>query len=125
MSEIRSTVVIPNYNGIQYIENCLASLKEEPVKVILVEPLSTVTSLTWMFNNLSTSITLITNYLLLHHTKWSLVRLHNNSCSMTFITSNWMSSFFSTTTMTSFTYFITIIGNLCLFTFNCIHKIDI
>ena len=37
MSEIRSTVVIPNYNGIQYIENCLASLKEEPARVIVVD----------------------------------------------------------------------------------------
>lgn len=37
MKEIRSTVVIPNYNGIQYIENCLASLRAEPAEVILVD----------------------------------------------------------------------------------------
>lgn len=41
MSEIRSTVVIPNYNGIEYIENCLASLREEPAEVILVDNGST------------------------------------------------------------------------------------
>lgn len=41
MSEIRSTVVIPNYNGIEYVENCLASLEDEPVRVILVDNGST------------------------------------------------------------------------------------
>ncbi len=41
MSEIRSTVVIPNYNGMQYIENCLASLREEPAGVIVVDNGST------------------------------------------------------------------------------------
>ncbi|MDE7247263.1 MAG: glycosyltransferase family 2 protein, partial [Lachnospiraceae bacterium] len=41
MSEIRSTVVIPNYNGIQYIENCLDSLREEPAELILVDNGST------------------------------------------------------------------------------------
>lgn len=41
MSEIRSTVVIPNYNGIEYVENCLASLEKEPVQVVLVDNGST------------------------------------------------------------------------------------
>lgn len=41
MSEIRSTVVIPNYNGIQYVENCLTSLKDEPAGVIVVDNGST------------------------------------------------------------------------------------
>lgn len=41
MSEIRSTVVIPNYNGMQYMKNCLASLREEPARVIVVDNGST------------------------------------------------------------------------------------
>lgn len=41
MSEIRSTVVVPNYNGIAYVENCLASLRHEPARVILVDDGST------------------------------------------------------------------------------------
>lgn len=41
MSEIRSTVVIPNYNGIAYVEKCLASLRDEPARVILVDNGST------------------------------------------------------------------------------------
>lgn len=38
---IRSTIVIPNYNGINYIENCLASLADEPARVIVVDNGST------------------------------------------------------------------------------------
>lgn len=38
---IRSTIVIPNYNGINYIENCLASLADEPAWVIVVDNGST------------------------------------------------------------------------------------
>ena len=41
MSEIRSTVVIPNYNGIEYVEKCLTSLRHEPARVILVDNGST------------------------------------------------------------------------------------
>lgn len=41
MDRIRSTVVIPNYNGMQYIEDCLASLEGEPAVVILVDNGST------------------------------------------------------------------------------------
>ena len=41
MDRIRSTVVIPNYNGMQYIENCLASLEGEPAVVVLVDNGST------------------------------------------------------------------------------------
>lgn len=41
MDRIRSTVVIPNYNGMQYIEDCLASLEGEPADVILVDNGST------------------------------------------------------------------------------------
>lgn len=37
MEGIRSTVIIPNYNGMRYIENCLASLEGEPADVILVD----------------------------------------------------------------------------------------
>lgn len=35
--KIRSTIIIPNYNGIKYIENCLASLAGEPARVIVVD----------------------------------------------------------------------------------------
>lgn len=38
---IRSTVVIPNYNGIGYIENCLKFLEGEPARVIVVDNGST------------------------------------------------------------------------------------
>lgn len=41
MDEIRSTVIIPNYNGIRYIEDCLSSLAGEPARVILVDNGST------------------------------------------------------------------------------------
>lgn len=34
---IRSTVVIPNYNGIRYIEKCLRSLAGEPAHIIVVD----------------------------------------------------------------------------------------
>lgn len=34
---IRSTIIIPNYNGIKYIENCLTSLSGEPAEVIVVD----------------------------------------------------------------------------------------
>lgn len=36
-SKIRSTIVIPNYNGIQYIEKCLHSLAGEPARIIVVD----------------------------------------------------------------------------------------
>ncbi len=35
--KIQSTVVIPNYNGIRYIEKCLNSLVDEPAHVIVVD----------------------------------------------------------------------------------------
>lgn len=38
---IRSTIIIPNYNGIKYIENCLTSLAGEPAAVIVVDNDST------------------------------------------------------------------------------------
>lgn len=38
---IRSTVVIPNYNGINYIEKCLQFLEEEPAHIIVVDDGST------------------------------------------------------------------------------------
>ncbi|MBD5445517.1 MAG: glycosyltransferase family 2 protein [Lachnospiraceae bacterium] len=34
---MKSTIVIPNYNGIQYIENCLNSLKTESANIIVVD----------------------------------------------------------------------------------------
>ena len=34
---IRSTIVIPNYNGINYIENCLRCLADEPAHIIVVD----------------------------------------------------------------------------------------
>lgn len=34
---IRSTIIIPNYNAICYIENCLKSLEGEPAEVIVVD----------------------------------------------------------------------------------------
>lgn len=39
--KIRSTIVIPNYNGIDYIENCLRSLEGEPARIIVVDNGST------------------------------------------------------------------------------------
>lgn len=39
--QIRSTVVIPNYNGIDYIENCLRFLQDEPAHIIVVDNGST------------------------------------------------------------------------------------
>ena len=39
--EIRSTVIIPNYNGIRFLEACLDSLKEEPAHILLVDNGST------------------------------------------------------------------------------------
>ena len=38
---IRSTIVIPNYNGIKYIEKCLWSLEGEPAHIIVVDNGST------------------------------------------------------------------------------------
>lgn len=35
--KIHSTVIIPNYNGIQYIEKCLQSLAGEPARIIVVD----------------------------------------------------------------------------------------
>ncbi len=35
--ELRSTIIIPNYNGIKYIENCLVSLADEPARVVVVD----------------------------------------------------------------------------------------
>lgn len=35
--KIRSTIVIPNYNGMQYIEACLRSLSGEPAHIIVVD----------------------------------------------------------------------------------------
>lgn len=35
--QIRSTIIIPNYNGIEYIENCLKSLQGEPAEVVVVD----------------------------------------------------------------------------------------
>lgn len=34
---IRSTIVIPNYNGMRYLEECLSSLSEEPAHIIVVD----------------------------------------------------------------------------------------
>lgn len=39
--QIQSTIVIPNYNGIKYIENCLRSLEGEPAHIIVVDNGST------------------------------------------------------------------------------------
>ncbi len=35
--EIKSTVIIPNYNGIQFIEKCLRALSGEPARIIVVD----------------------------------------------------------------------------------------
>lgn len=40
-TRIRSTIVIPNYNGIRYIENCLRSLEDEAAHIIVVDNGST------------------------------------------------------------------------------------
>ena len=39
--QIRSTIVIPNYNGINYIEKCLRTLEGEPAYIIVVDNGST------------------------------------------------------------------------------------
>lgn len=39
--QIRSTIVIPNYNGINYIENCLRALEGESAHIIVVDNGST------------------------------------------------------------------------------------
>lgn len=41
MPQEKSTIIIPNYNGIRYIENCLTSLAGEPAGVIVVDNGST------------------------------------------------------------------------------------
>lgn len=38
---MRSTIVIPNYNGIRYLENCLRSLEKEQAHIIVVDNAST------------------------------------------------------------------------------------
>ena len=38
---MRSTIVIPNYNGIRYLENCLHSLEKEQAYIIVVDNAST------------------------------------------------------------------------------------
>lgn len=38
---MRSTVIIPNYNGIKYLENCLQSLKGERAHIVVVDNGST------------------------------------------------------------------------------------
>ena len=38
---MKSTIIIPNYNGIRYIENCLNSLDKEQARVIVVDNAST------------------------------------------------------------------------------------
>ena len=40
-ARIRSTIIIPNYNGMAYIESCLKSLEGEPAGVIVVDNGST------------------------------------------------------------------------------------
>ena len=37
MSQVRSTIIIPNYNGIAHIGNCLRSLEGEPARVLVVD----------------------------------------------------------------------------------------
>lgn len=41
MEGCRSTIIIPNYNGMAYLENCLASLRGDPARVIVVDNGST------------------------------------------------------------------------------------
>lgn len=38
---MKSTIIIPNYNGIRYIESCLTSLETEPAHVIVADNAST------------------------------------------------------------------------------------
>lgn len=52
---MKATIVIPNYNGMAYLESCLASLrqdlKEEPAHIILVDNGSTDGSAEWIRKN--------------------------------------------------------------------------
>lgn len=38
---VKTTVIIPNYNGIEYLENCLKSLEKEEAHIIVVDNAST------------------------------------------------------------------------------------
>ncbi len=40
-TQIHSTIIIPNYNGIKYIEKCLAGLEGEPAHILVVDNGST------------------------------------------------------------------------------------
>ena len=92
--------------------------------LLFVDGALTMASLTWMFNNCSASSALVTSSLLLNNTKWCLTSYRHYSTAMTFITCNWMSTFFSTRAVTSRTNFTSSIGNICLFTLDCIHKVN-
>jgi GT2 family glycosyltransferase len=39
--QVHSTIIIPNFNGIKYLEKCLASLRDEPAHIIVVDNGST------------------------------------------------------------------------------------
>lgn len=49
----KTTVIIPNYNGLHFLEDCLASLREStvPYKLIVVDNGSTDGSIDWLVNN--------------------------------------------------------------------------
>lgn len=36
-ARVQSTIIIPNYNGMKYIENCLKSLAGEPARILVVD----------------------------------------------------------------------------------------
>ena len=76
----------------------------------------TVTGWTFFFNFLSCTMTHITGCLTHHTSKWCISFNINHTCTMTFRTCCRMSTWFSTSTMTSLTFVTTMIMNRFFFT---------
>lgn len=59
---MKSTIVIPNYNGMKYIENCMTSIyKNIPCKLVIVDNASTDKSREWIISNLKDKAEIILN----------------------------------------------------------------
>ena len=62
--EIKTTIIIPNYNGLSFMEPCFESLKEQTVrnfKVLVVDNGSTDGSVEWLKEHQIPTIFLDTN----------------------------------------------------------------
>src|SRR5699024_11489481 len=84
----------------------------------------TATGFTWMLNNHTTTMTFVTSGLTTDHAQHRLLSNCHITSSMTFITGNWMCTFFTTITATSLTNFASSIADLGLFALNVSHKIN-